>query len=98
MEQYRPYPCRQCGSCCKRVDLIESMRVYNRGDGVCKNLRADNKCGIYEQRPDICNGQYVYEHFYSHLTVDEFHKIIKEYCEKMRRGDFEGFYQNQQGD
>ena len=38
MEKYRPYPCQQCGSCCRHVDVIEEMKKYDRGDGVCLHL------------------------------------------------------------
>ena len=84
MEKYYPYPCRQCGSCCKHVDLLEEMKSFDRGDGICKYLNENNLCSIYKERPNLCNGQYVYEHFYSDISVAEYHKIITDLCEKIR--------------
>ena len=64
--------------------MLEEMKRYDRGDGICIHLQADNRCEIYEKRPNFCNGQYVYEHYFSHMTVNEFHKIVAAYCEKIR--------------
>ena len=47
MEKYIPYPCKQCGCCCRHVQVIDEMKKYDRGDGVCIHLRNDNKCDIY---------------------------------------------------
>lgn len=84
MENYYSYPCRQCGMCCRHVDFIKGMEIYDRGDGVCKNLGSNNKCGIYEHRPNLCNGKYVYERFYSDITVADFHRMIETYCKQIQ--------------
>ena len=86
MEEYAPYPCQKCGMCCRRVDLIPEMRAYNRGDGVCIHLKVDNTCAIYEHRPNLCNGKYVYEKYYSNMTVKEYHKMISMYCQQNQDG------------
>ncbi|WP_072983266.1 YkgJ family cysteine cluster protein [Megasphaera elsdenii] len=84
MEKYRPYPCQQCGSCCRHVDVIEEMKKYDRGDGVCLHLNKNNKCNIYNHRPPLCNGQWVYEHYYSDMTVADFHRMVKKFCKKIQ--------------
>ena len=94
MKSYTPYNCKQCGKCCTRVDLVEQMSKYDRGDGVCKHLLENNKCEIYSHRPDLCNGQYVYENFYSHMTISEYHKMISGYCDIIRRNDVERLYKD----
>ena len=98
MGKYFLYDCKRCGMCCRRVDLVPGMELYNRGDGVCKHLQDDNLCAIYEKRPDLCNGQYVYKTYYSDMTVTEYHKMIARYCEKIRSNDIEGLYKNQSCD
>lgn len=95
--KYYPYQCKKCGMCCKRVDLIDVMKKYDRGDGICVYLNEDNKCKIYKKRPNLCNGKYVYEKFYSHMTVEEYHKMIAEYCKVIRGEEIERLYQNKQG-
>lgn len=51
----------------------------------CKNLAADNQCGVYERRPRICReykahecdytgGTYGYDHFFTHAKqVEQFY-------------------------
>ena len=84
MEKYYPYDCKRCGACCRHVDLIDEMKSFNRGDGVCKNLTEDNLCKIYSERPLLCNGEYVYEKFFSNMAVEDFHKVISKLCDKFR--------------
>ena len=84
---YYPYPCKQCGNCCRHVDLIENMNFLNRGDGVCKHLTSENLCEIYSSRPSICNGEYVYKKFFPNMTVEEFHKIVSKLCQKLREAE-----------
>ncbi len=84
MEKYFPYPCQRCGNCCRHVDLIAEMKVLDRGDGVCVNLTENNLCKIYSQRPPICNGKFVYENFYSHISVKDFHELISKACKKLQ--------------
>ena len=93
MEKYYPYDCKRCGNCCRHIELVEEMKSFDRGDGVCKYLTNDNLCQIYSQRPNICNGQYIYENFYSNISVAEFHEIISNLCEMIRGKDFEKLHQ-----
>ena len=51
------FECTKCAGCCTK----ENLKYYNLkrwgieiNDGVCKNLKEDNTCGIYEDRPLIC--------------------------------------------
>lgn len=87
MEDYKPYPCKMCGRCCRQVHLVPEMYEYNRGDGVCIYLQTNNKCQIYEKRPNLCNGKYVYEHSFSHMTVVEFHRLLGECCKKIQEDE-----------
>ena len=89
MEKYYPYPCKHCGCCCLHVDLIEEMKIFDRGDGICKNLTENHLCGIYSQRPRFCNGQYFYETFYSHMSIKEFHDMMSKLCEEIRGRELE---------
>ena len=71
--------------CCKHLDLVPLMRDYDRGDGVCIHLNNNNLCSIYKSRPNICNGKYIYENDYSHMSVDEFHIMVSQWCEEVRK-------------
>ena len=93
MEKYYPYPCERCGSCCLHVDLIEEMKIFDRGDGACENLTGNNLCKIYDRRPKFCDGKFFYEKFFSDMSVAEFHKMTKNLCTEIRRGNFERLHQ-----
>ena len=81
---YYPYPCKQCGCCCKNIPDIEGLEVFDRGDGVCKFLE-NKSCTIYESRPELCQGGYVYQNFYSDkMTVEDFHSESKKWCDSIR--------------
>lgn len=88
MESYRPYPCTKCGLCCRFVNYVEELSGYDTGDGTCCFLNDDNTCSIYLNRPDVCNGKYVYENYYNHMTVDDFHSMMLKYCKEIQEGTF----------
>lgn len=85
MKNYFPYLCERCGACCRHVDLIVEMKTFDRGDGVCKHLTADNLCEIYSERPTLCNGEFVYQKFFSDMSVVQFHDLTRELCDAVRR-------------
>lgn len=85
MEKYKEYECYLCGECCRHVNLIKDLISYDRGDGVCKYLDTTNLCKIYDVRPNICNGKYVYEHYFSELTIEEFHELVLKYCDELKK-------------
>ena len=60
-----PFPCTQCGRCCKQVFRSELTAYLDKGDGSCKYLSSDNTCSIYEDRPDICRVDLQYKLFFS---------------------------------
>jgi len=56
------FGCTGCGSCCKRVGDNLAAHQKNgfpygvKEDGrTCEKLGEDNKCMVYENRPDMCN-------------------------------------------
>jgi hypothetical protein len=62
------------------------MKIYDRGDGVCKHLTKDNKCEIYDHRPLICNTDRLYELFYiNKLSRIEYDRLNDEACEELKR-------------
>lgn len=54
------FPCTGCGECCRHINRVEQLAVYDRGDGVCIYL-SGNLCSIYKDRPEICRVDYMYE-------------------------------------
>ena len=56
------WKCKEnCGACCRALKepaknffIAAQMRLMDRGDGVCKHLGNDNRCRIYNNRPNLC--------------------------------------------
>ena len=52
------FECTQCAGCCtnKNISLfnLKHWGLKKGKNGHCSNLKKDNTCGIYEDRPLIC--------------------------------------------
>lgn len=79
-----PFPCRNCGACCKYLHLVEELKELDRGDGVCIHLdEATNHCKIYATRPDICNIDTQYRLYYSDTPWEAFIAENLEVCDML---------------
>lgn len=57
---------------------------YDRGDGNCKYITKDNKCSIYNERPEICNTDILYEkYFYIYYTPEEWKEANMKACKEL---------------
>ncbi len=81
----RPFPCTQCGKCCRYVSKSELTAYLDRGDGTCRHFDEDTKlCKIYQNRPLICRVEDMYKtHFAKDYTWEEFIAINLEICNKL---------------
>lgn len=53
------FPCTKCGCCCKRIGhvikIAKGSFPYKADEnGACEMLE-NNKCKVYDHRPDLCN-------------------------------------------
>lgn len=77
------FPCSQCGECCRHIDLIPELTSFNPGDGVCVHLHG-NLCDIYEDRPEICRVDFIYDKYFSNqLSEEEFFALNLEGCKEI---------------
>ena len=77
------FPCVQCGLCCHEVGKVSALAEYDRGDGVCRHLK-NNLCGIYENRPLICNVSKMYDlHFSTEIDEKTFFQMNLAVCLKL---------------
>ena len=61
--------CSQCGACCKN---IAGLGLPHSGDGICAYLDRDNNtCSIYEERPEICRVEKIYEKYFKKLKTSK---------------------------
>lgn len=68
------FNCIRCGLCCKNIHLVDELKNFHNGDGICRYLDLQtNLCNIYHNRPDICNVEKSYEKiFYKKYTKEEY--------------------------
>jgi uncharacterized protein len=81
-----PFPCTQCGACCRHVDLSEETRFLDRGDGACRHYDAANKsCLIYAERPLVCRvDQYYDTHYARFYRWKDFEAMNLAACARLR--------------
>ncbi len=80
--------CDKCGICCKllyKANLDkEIINLLDNGEGVCKYLE-NNLCKIYDNRPNICNSQWMYENIYREkYALEEFNNFMHNQCIKLK--------------
>lgn len=78
------FDCKQCGECCRHLYLVPGMEAFDLGNGVCKHLN-NNRCAIYNHRPNLCRGEYIYHKCYEGMDVDDYYRLLHKYCEIIRR-------------
>ena len=80
------FDCDRCGACCKNIRLSEFYcKEFDRGDGVCKYLTADNLCMIYSERPLFCNVDAYYEKFLSHkMSREKYYEMNRASCAELK--------------
>lgn len=85
MQQPKIFPCSKCGECCRHINLIPQLSEFDRGDGICIHL-SGNLCDIYEQRPEICRVDVMYQKYYSEqYSRDTFYRLNMEVCSKLQQ-------------
>lgn len=77
--------CDKCGLCCRHIDKVPQLARFDLGNGVCKYL-SNNLCSIYEDRPEICRVDYMYEKFFkNYMTLEDFYKLNEQGCEELKK-------------
>lgn len=79
------YPCTACGCCCRKVVAIEGVfpAEWVGDDGVCVKLGEDNRCSIYETRPECCRVGYMLD--VSGLTEREYKEATAKLCNALMK-------------
>lgn len=72
--------------CCRQIDRSEEMKDFISDDGhTCMFLTPDNKCEIYDTRPECCNIELFWENnLKDKVSKEEFYKVNREYCKILR--------------
>lgn len=89
------FNCDGCGACCKLVpdQLLEMYSLPRAPNGGCGHL-VDNKCSIYESRPDVCSVRTMWERNHrANYSWDEYCEMTEKICDtfkEMVKGDTSG--------
>lgn len=79
--------CSQCGACCRNIAGIKELRNFDIGNGTCRYLR-ENKCTIYNKRPDICKIEAMYDKIYRYrMSASDYYKMNYNACSLLRNVD-----------
>ena len=76
--------CTSCGACCKLAG--QTGLVPSKKDGSCVYLNKENKCDIYEDRPEFCNVKRMYEKRIKNglkMTYKDYCKMSNLICNEM---------------
>lgn len=86
--------CSGCGSCCKRIGLVrDKFEELNFPYGVdekgwCEMLGQDNKCKVYDTRPDICRTNKTFDNFFSKtMTKSQYYTMNTKLCNEWMKED-----------
>lgn len=81
--------CNQCGACCRNIpeqmfDLFDLPRTDKKG--VCGHLKEDNTCAIFENRPNICRSDRIYEDYFKKegMSEKQFIQNSQQACDTLR--------------
>lgn len=78
----KQFNCVSCGECCRHIHLVEGLK-HLQTNGVCKYL-VNDQCSIYEDRPDLCRYDAVYEMFKDQISLEDYDKLSVVYCEQLQ--------------
>jgi hypothetical protein len=86
-----PFPCSKCGECCRHINKVPQLAEFDTGNGVCVHLK-DNKCDIYDYRPEICNVDLMYEKYFSErFGIEEFYEMNEDVCRELASKNIKKF-------
>ena len=78
--------CDRCGLCCRNISHILQLKEFDNGDGICRYLLPNNLCAIYNNRPEVCRVDVMYERYYKlKISKTEFYKINAEICDWLKK-------------
>ncbi len=77
-----PFPCTQCGECCRRVDRHDLTRHLDRGDGTCRHFdEVGWGCTIYAARPFFCDIEKAHALLFAQdVSLVEFYRLNAAAC------------------
>ena len=81
------FKCDGCGLCCMNLKASPLYGDLDRGDGICKYFDFGTKlCLIYENRPEKCNVDKMYELYYGELLQrKQYYQLNYSVCRTLKQ-------------
>lgn len=81
------FRCDCCGLCCMNLHGSDLYDDLNRGDGICCFFDEKTKlCTIYENRPDKCNIDRMYELiFKDSMSREQYYQMNYDACNELKK-------------
>lgn len=78
------FPCTRCGACCRVAAMLPGFPEPTTESGRCVHLTGDDLCSIYEDRPEVCRINAMWEK-QNTLTLREYHRVAAATCNDLMR-------------
>lgn len=79
------FDCVACGECCRGIQVVPELKdLYDEEKSACKYLDQNNHCEIYDDRPEVCNYNKLYEKIKNKYSPDEYYRLTVLYCEELK--------------
>lgn len=79
------FPCKQCGACCRNLQLSSLYSELDRGDGTCKYLNG-NLCSRYDTRPLLCRVDDCYTLFFKDvMSIEQYYERNLSMCKALQK-------------
>ncbi|MEA1954707.1 MAG: YkgJ family cysteine cluster protein [Campylobacterota bacterium] len=80
------FPCTSCGLCCQNIADVKELKDFDLGNGVCRHFNSiSNSCNIYDDRPDICKVDKMFEiKYHRFFTKKDFYIENAKVCNELQ--------------
>jgi len=80
------FPCSACGLCCQNISSVNELKDFDLGNGVCIHFDSiNNSCTIYEDRPNICKVDEMFQIKYKqYFTKEAFYMENAKVCNALQ--------------
>ena len=80
------FPCTSCGLCCQNISNIKELKDFDTGNGICIHFDPlNNGCKIYEDRPNICRIDKMFQLEYNkYFTKEAFYMENAKVCNALQ--------------
>ena len=65
------FVCDKCGACCRNIWKTGLLKDFENEKGECIHLAENGLCDIYDDRPEVCSVQKMYELYFKYIMSEK---------------------------